>query len=68
MKSFLLAAAAFVSPWFWPAVSAATYLIEGEAFQFKGRWSVEKSSECLGSAMLRVYKDGMSGVASDAVT
>lgn len=68
MKSFLLAAAAFVSPWFCPAVSAATYLIEGEAFQFKGRWSVEKSSECLGSAMLRVYNDGMSGGASDAVT
>ncbi len=48
--------------------SSASYLIEGEAFQFKGKWVVEKSSDCLGSAMLRVYQDSRSDAADDALT
>ena len=36
-----LLAGAFVT------ASSASYLIEGEAFQFKGKWVVEKSSDCL---------------------
>lgn len=47
---------------------SASVLVEGEAFQFKGKWVVEKSSDCLGSAMLRVYQDSRSGEADDALT
>lgn len=47
---------------------AADVLIEGEAFQFKGRWVVERSSECLGSAMLRVYQDKEAAEGEDAFT
>lgn len=39
------------------AQTSSAYLIEAEAFQFKGKWVTEKSSECLGTAMLRVYQD-----------
>ncbi|MBD5366454.1 MAG: hypothetical protein HDR82_05505 [Bacteroides sp.] len=46
----------------------STYLIEGEAFQFKGKWVVEKSSDCLGTAMLRVYQDNNSAPEADALT
>lgn len=52
-----------------PGIAAqATYMIEAEAFQFKGKWIVEKSSECLGTAMLRVYQDNNSAPESDALT
>lgn len=44
------------------------YLIEAEAFQFKGKWVVEKSSDCLGSAMLRVYQDSDTSEDNDALT
>lgn len=44
------------------------YLIEGEAFQFKGKWVEEKSSDCLGSAMLRVFQDKDDSPESDALT
>jgi len=43
-------------------------MIEAEAFQFKGKWIVEKSSECLGTAMLRVYQDTDNSAESDALT
>lgn len=49
-------------------VSAASILVESEAFQFKGKWVVEKSSDCLGTAMLRVYQDSRAGEADDALT
>lgn len=62
----------FLSAAFLTAVSAASgqsaYLIEGEAFQFKGKWVVEKSSDCLGTAMLRVYQDSDLSPESDALT
>jgi hypothetical protein len=44
------------------------YMVEGEAFQFKGKWVVEKSSECLATAMLRVYSDKRVGGHDDAIT
>ncbi len=54
------------------AASAAaqyrTCLVEAEAFQFKGKWIVEKSSACLGSAMLRVYQDSRNDDSDDALT
>lgn len=50
------------------AIRATPILIEGEAFQFKGKWVVEKSSDCLGSAMLRVYQDNRDTPADDALT
>ena len=43
-------------------------MVEGEAFQFKGKWVVEKSSDCLGTAMLRVYSDKRVGGHDDAIT
>lgn len=46
----------------------SAYLIEGEAFQFKGKWVVEKSSDCLGTAMLRVYQDNNTAPEADALT
>ncbi|MCM1066246.1 MAG: hypothetical protein NC418_01570 [Muribaculaceae bacterium] len=51
-----------------PARAATSYLIEGEAFQFKGKWVVEKSSDCLGSAMLRVYQTSGGEASDDALT
>lgn len=45
-----------------------TCLVEAEAFQFKGKWTVEKSSACLGSAMLRVYQDDRAQAQDDAMT
>lgn len=59
-SSLLLAASA--------AAQSSSYLIEGEAFQFKGKWVVEKSSDCLGSAMLRVYQDNRAKPEDDALT
>lgn len=50
------------------AAQASTYLIEAEAFQFKGKWVTEKSSECMGSAMLRVFQNGNTAEEGDAVT
>lgn len=50
------------------AEGQTTCLFEGEAFQFKGKWVAEKSSECLGTAMLRVYQDNDGSVDSDALT
>lgn len=50
------------------ASAQTAYLIEGEAFQFKGKWVEEKSSDCLGSAMLRVYQDNNKSPESDAIT
>ncbi|MDE6125661.1 MAG: hypothetical protein K2G30_01765 [Muribaculaceae bacterium] len=50
------------------AEAQSSYLIEGEAFQFKGKWVVEKSSECLGTAMLRVFQDNDSSPEADALT
>jgi len=54
----------------WNAANAQNkaYLIEGEAFQFKGKWVVEKSSDCLGTAMLRVFNDGDTSLSADALT
>lgn len=49
-------------------MAQSDYLIEAEAFQFKGKWVLEKSSECLGSAMLRVYQDNKTAGEEDAVT
>lgn len=43
-------------------------LVEAEAFQFKGKWVVEKSSDCLGTAMLRVYQDNNQSPEADALT
>ncbi|MDE6610948.1 MAG: hypothetical protein K2K22_00130, partial [Muribaculaceae bacterium] len=47
---------------------AATIMLEGEAFQFKGKWIVEKSSDCLGTAMLRVFQDSRADESLDALT
>lgn len=47
------------------AAQSTSILIEGEAFQFKGKWVTEKSSDCLGSAMLRVYQDNRPTSATD---
>ena len=44
------------------------YLIEAESFQFKGKWVVEQSNDCLGSAMLRVFEDKKHGAEEDALT
>ncbi|MDE6468913.1 MAG: hypothetical protein K2L28_08480 [Muribaculaceae bacterium] len=64
MRSLLFTACLFTSLF----ARSASILIEGEAFQFKGKWVVEKSSECLGTAMLRVYQDSRAGAADDALT
>lgn len=50
------------------AAAQTTCMFEGEAFQFKGKWVAEKSSECLGTAMLRVYQDADDSADSDALT
>ncbi|MCM1070323.1 MAG: hypothetical protein NC391_01640 [Alistipes timonensis] len=50
------------------ATAQSSYLIEAEAFQFKGKWVVEKSSDCLATAMLRVYQDNDYSAESDALT
>ncbi len=50
------------------ASAQSAYLIEAEAFQFKGKWVVEKSSDCLGTAMLRVYQDSDNSPEADALT
>lgn len=50
------------------AQTTPAYLIEAESFQFKGKWVVEKSSECLGTAMLRVYQDNNDADTADALT
>ena len=50
------------------AQTSSAYLIEAEAFQFKGKWVTEKSSECLGTAMLRVYQDNNNDETADALT
>lgn len=44
------------------------YLIEAEAFQFKGKWSTERSAECMGSAMLRLNGGGSTSEQFDALT
>lgn len=64
MRPLLILACLFTSLF----ARGASILIEGEAFQFKGKWVVEKSSECLGTAMLRVYQDSRAGEADDALT
>ncbi len=46
----------------------SSILVEAEAFQFKGKWVVEKSSDCLATAMLRVYQDNDFAPESDALT
>lgn len=70
MKSSRILAAFAVSLCFAsvPSARAASLMIEGEAFQFKGKWVVEKSSDCLGTAMLRVYQDSNRNSESDALT
>lgn len=50
------------------ASAQSAYLVEAETFQFKGKWAVEKSSDCLGTAMLRVYSDNDNSPESDALT
>lgn len=44
------------------------YLIEGEAFQFKGKWSVESNSDCMGGKMLRLNGGGSDSEEYDALT
>lgn len=44
------------------------YLIEAESFQFKGKWFVERSSSCLGNAMLRLGGGGSLDSQYDALT
>lgn len=65
-KSFILTACTSIA--LGAAAQSSGYLIEAEAFQFKGKWVVEKSSECLGTAMLRVYQDTDNSAESDALT
>ncbi len=43
------------------------YLIEGESFQFKGKWFAEKDREALGGTLLR-YGAGKADSLSDALT
>lgn len=65
-KSFILPAFTLLS--LSATAQTTAYLIEAEAFQFKGKWVVEKSSECLGTAMLRVYQDAGTDPSGDALT
>ena len=44
------------------------YLIEAEAFQFKGKWSTDRSADCMGSAMLRLNGGGSLDEQFDALT
>lgn len=44
------------------------YLIEAEAFQFKGKWSTDQSAECMGRSMLRLQGGGSSSAQLDALT
>lgn len=44
------------------------YLIEAEAFQFKGKWAVERTADCMGSAMLRLNGGGSLDEQFDALT
>lgn len=52
------------------SVNAATdrYMIEAEAFQFKGKWFAERSGECMGSSMLRLGGGGSLDPQYDALT
>lgn len=51
-------------------LNAATdrYMIEAEAFQFKGKWFVERSGECMGGSMLRLGGGGSLDARYDALT
>lgn len=67
IRRLLLAAAALLTA----VVSEADndkYLIEAEAFQFKGKWFAEKNSEAMGSALLRLSGSGSLEDEYDAVT
>lgn len=44
------------------------YLIEAEAFQFKGKWLADRSADCMGSAMLRLNGGGSLDEQFDALT
>lgn len=44
------------------------YMIEAEAFQFKGKWFTERSGECMGSSMLRLGGGGSLDGKYDALT
>lgn len=44
------------------------YLIEAEAFQFKGKWATDRQADCMGSAMLRLSGGGSTSEQSDALT
>lgn len=59
---------------FWLALATGAsaqkdrYLVEGEAFQFKGKWSVENQSGCMGGKMLRLNGGGSLDPQYDALT
>ncbi len=44
------------------------YMIEAEAFQFKGKWFAERSADCMGSSMLRLGGGGSLDATYDALT
>ncbi len=67
IRYFLCSVAALLTTF---SVYAATdrYMIEAEAFQFKGKWFSERSADCMGSSMLRLGGGGSLDVQYDALT
>lgn len=54
--------------WSFNLSAQSSYLIEAESFQFHGKWILERSGECSGGAMLRVYGGGSKSSELDAIT
>ncbi len=74
-RNIFLTAFAAAASVFWPSEAGArdesaadAYLIEAEAFQFKGKWFSERSADCSGTEMLRLGSGGSRDPKYDALT
>lgn len=68
MKRYLLGIFLCLATAFGADAQKDRYLIEAEAFQFKGKWFTERSSDCMGIAMLRLGGGGSLDDRYDALT
>ena len=68
ISRYLLCAFALVVPIVGASAQKDRYMIEAEAFQFKGKWFTERSGECMGTSMLRLGGGGSLDAQYDALT
>ena len=68
MKQYVLAFFVFLAAAVAASAQKDRYLIEAEAFQFKGKWFTERSSDCMGIEMLRLGGGGSLDERYDALT